>query len=146
MSDNSITLINKRPTVIGLVDGTHLLPRSKTVLSSATYAKVKDDPTFKAWLKMNWLAIQQGAVDFSPPDAPEQVDALKGVSVEQAKLMVTACGDVPLLEAWHGAEARKGVKKAIEARISELVSGSEPAEPTPAPADDMDEIFGGPEE
>jgi hypothetical protein len=82
---------NKRPTVLGLVNGHRLMPgttaqqMNTNVLTEAQFEKVKDDKTFKNWCKLGMCRVRKledavsepvEAVEEStaatPPSTPEE--------------------------------------------------------------------------
>lgn len=146
-----VKLKNNQPRLLGLCTGHQLLPGRGKVheleMTEEQRAQLFNDPTFRSWCKLGWI----GQLQPSAPPAPEAphkdriqaapdpvgADALDGVNVEQAKVMITVASDPDLLAAWHARDARKTVKKAVEARLAELNEDDENTEDHVQPVVDL---------
>lgn len=139
-----VVIINKRPALLGLEDGTRLLPgpNSGPEVEQA-YSRLHGTESFKNWLKIGWVRVKlpQPASPFAAveeePEA-EATEALKGLNVEEAKRAVAGTSDTVLLEEWYAKDSRVTVKRAIQARLSELDQDEEESV-----EEDEEEIFGG---
>lgn len=97
-------------------------------LTDREYQLITNDATFNSWKKLGHIAVVQDAsalkkepeVRFVPPPEPGLAGALEGVNVDEAEVMINTTTDQELLAVWHEKDGRKGVKKAIEARLAEL--------------------------
>lgn len=145
-----VCFVNRKPRILGLCfGGKRLLPgKSEIELSEKEYRLVMKDEQLQSWLKLGWVAVNQPALEveaaqpvveeeLEPDNKPE--DALSGVGLDQARIMIAACSDPELLLAWHEKDRRKGAKEAIEARMKEIGAIEEEEKDLP---EGVDEVFG----
>lgn len=110
-----------RPALCGKLK---LIPGTNE-LSKRRWDMTKDHPAIVVHLKLGTLVVNPSAEDAKAhTHTPDKMAGLSTLSVPKAAVWIEACSDVKQLEKWRNQEqgkgARKGILKAIDARLDEL--------------------------
>lgn len=110
-----------RPALCGKLK---LIPGTNEI-SKRRWDMTKDHPAIVVHLELGTLKVNPSAEDAKAhTHTPDKMGGLSNLSVPKAAVWIEACSDVKQLEKWRNQEqgkaARKGILKAIDARIDEL--------------------------
>jgi len=94
-------------------------------VDEAAWNKVKDHPLLQErfnsgallWVKGPGVQKKEVPEDVPPEEVESDVEALDGMTSDEAKALVAKTFSLDLLNSWLELETRKGVLKAIEAQI-----------------------------
>lgn len=118
-SDTNLVIVNHQPTMIELptINGSakQLLPGENDV-PKTLWEQAKKNPAVKMWIACKYLE------DKGPGRAKTLVKGLDALSDEKAKDQIDRCSDIELLQQWKSSSNKVQVRKAIDARIEDLIA------------------------
>ena len=135
-----VTLKNKQSRMLGLGNGVCIAPGKTVDINKDEFDRLKEGAVLKSWFRLGYVACVVSGnsapeelgveVVTEEPEAPAVTSDLTidTMNVDQGKMMIAATSNVSLLHEWYASEKRKGVKKAIEERLTALDTGADTPE------------------